>query len=193
MRAVPRRGDGGFTLLELLVALALLATVGALAFGALRGGARVWERRAEAGAEPLALAARIEALLGAALLAPVPQPGLARIVPFAGTGEAVTFLGTGPRGLAAYRLAFVPEGGGSRLRLWRRPVAAPAHLLGPIDWGPPEAELAGLPPARLAYAGPDGALRADWPAGPRAPALVRLRLGGPGPAREVTVALRSRP
>jgi prepilin-type N-terminal cleavage/methylation domain-containing protein len=172
--------DAGFSLVELLVALALMAVVAGLAFGTLRTGARVWERAPQA-APPALLAERLRGLIGEALTAPQPRAGLARAVPFLGEAAGLRFLRAGPEGLSAWRLALA----GDRLVVWQRRVARPAELLEPLDWGEPFADLPGIGPASFAYADAGG-WRADWPPGPRPPLLVRLTLDG---ARPVAIVI----
>lgn len=197
------RRDAGFSLVELMVALALVAVIASLAFGSLRFGARVWERDAalrETMPLDLALSRIAERLEGLHVEA-LRQADLSVRVPFEGSRDALVFLtqgGVGATGLQAWRFAI--RGDGDRLRLegHRVPAARAAELAGIRDWGVPVLTIAGLDKAAFAYAGtvePGSAegprWQATWPDAARAPRLVRLDLVRGAERRVRAVRLRT--
>jgi general secretion pathway protein J len=90
------RGERGFTLLELLVSMTLLALVLGLLFGGLRTGTRVWEAGARRG-DDLARLQAVHGFLRRQLGALQPlaqrQRNLAPRSTFSGAREAVSFTG----------------------------------------------------------------------------------------------------
>lgn len=172
----------GVSLLELLVATALLAAVAAMVTASLATGARVWARAEPTAAPALA---RLAAIVATASMRRVQNPDFSVGPLFRGRANETVFhrwaRGTDP-GLDGWRLAVEPSAGGIRLAGYRARLRRPRDLLGLADWGRPVFALDGLRGAEFAYAGPvaPGAegpsWQADWPAAGDGPRLLRLTL-----------------
>lgn len=113
----------GFTLLELMVALALLGLIALLLSGGVRFGARAWERSAEATAAAERVAA-VQAILRRQLeriypLADRGQP--ARPLAFSGTAEQIVFQAEGPErlGLGGLRPTVLRRDGDRLVLTWQ--------------------------------------------------------------------------
>ncbi len=94
----PCRADGGFTLVELLVAMTLIGLMFVALFGGLRFGTRVWEVGAERSAE-FAEVEVTQALLRRQLDQLLPLPGLdegEQEISFSGEQERLTFTAPAP-------------------------------------------------------------------------------------------------
>ena len=186
-----RESARGFTLLELLVAITLLAVLMAALFGALRLGARVWET----GEARLDASARIQVVqnfLRQQLAATIPliettrDPRALGGLLFAGTSEGLRFVGLLPEHLGA---------GASLMELALRPAQGrgPGDLvlrMRPLDPGDGEAPgeervlVTAVERLELAYFGPGqpGAAPTwwqEWQGQRSLPRLVRLRLAFP--------------
>lgn len=118
-----RGAAGGFTLIEALVALALLALLAAVLQGALRDGARVW-RAVEARSEAVETVAQVQGFLRARLAAAAARPGEAGWpAGFEGTSQALSFSAPWPDappagGLYRFRVSLgAGRGGAAELRL----------------------------------------------------------------------------
>lgn len=191
----------GFTLLELLVALAVVALAAAVAGGGLDvlGRALARERRAAAETRALVLAhERVRLELARALpldWGPPQRPLLA----FLGEPERVRFVNApGPfraeEGLVLVELALEERAGG-RLLVMRR--------TGLVRDGSGFTRLGEAEPVPLATVGPgaafgyfgvregrrEGRWWPDWPPGPQLPAAVRLAGEGDGPGLVVRLAV----
>jgi general secretion pathway protein J len=178
----------GFTLVELLVALTLMALLSLVLFGGLRFGVRVWET----GGETVSQASRIEAvqnlLRSQVSQAHLPQQRAAPPLPiaFVGRPEYVTFVAPLPvqRGIGGFyqfQLARRDRDGRTDLALaWRRYRAAE-------DLGPFEEEttlIENVSDVELSYFGAaDEAQPAQWwnswEGAESRPRLIRLRLEFP--------------
>ena len=119
------RSSGGFTLVELLVALTLLALLSALTFSGFRFGARAWER-AGAHIDHAAEIQVVQAFLRVRLseAAPVLEAGENpdRLIAFAGDAESLTFVTIMPThletgGYSTLALSLDRRGGGGDLVL----------------------------------------------------------------------------
>jgi general secretion pathway protein J len=98
MNGAPR-GARGFTLLELLVAMTLLALLAGLLFGGLSFGVRVWEKgdaELEKMAELQIAQGLIRRLISRALVTDLAKGEDEGAVIFEGTAEAVRFVGPAP-------------------------------------------------------------------------------------------------
>ncbi len=147
MKAVATRcvslGQGGFTLVELLIAMSLIALMLVLLFSGLRLGAKSWDaaelRAAESGDQRL-----IWTFLQRSLkeMKPVYLPGEQdeKHVAFSGTGDALEFVGAmperiGPGGAYILRIE-APRAGRNRHLVLRRWLYHPEVLEG-LDAVPP--------------------------------------------------------
>ena len=123
-----QRRDGGFTLLELIVAMTLLGLIVALLFGGLRFGARVWEaadQRIDESSELQVVQSFMRRRLGQATPLALPDSRVTRRVAFEGTPESVTFAALMPAHLGLggfYWLSFYADESSDGRRLvasWR--------------------------------------------------------------------------
>lgn len=196
------RREAGFTLVELLVALALLALSVAMLPGALRLGARAWdaqtelERASDAG---LALHAIEQKLATALLLQDLdPETGQLRFG-FSGDARRLNFLAasdTGPAGAGVYRWRLEPA------------TASDTGLVMQVSLHGAKSGEAGLEtrtllrettPVRFRYFGSqptdddDAQWRDAWDRTDALPTLVELTIASAGPQRaprQMLVALR---
>lgn len=174
------RDARGFTLVETLVSLTLLALVATMLFGGLRFGARSWDAaatRTEAQAETAA----VRAFLSARLSEVSQLEGAEAAVE--GTAEGIAFSAPwigGPTPPGIYRFSLAREGDQLMLA-WRPQDAARADLAGR------RALLGGVARAAFAYYGAaeggSPGWRPAWPAARGAPRLVRLTIDFADPAR----------
>jgi general secretion pathway protein J len=185
------RGEAGFTLVEVLVSLVLLALVLALLAGGVRFARGTWDAAArleeQTGAE--AAEAFLRARLGEAMaLYEQHASGMVRVV-FHGTGEAVSFVApapNGPAGAALYRyaLSVTPGAGPGRGALIVRlaPYRAKQAEAG-ADWAVQSHVLVrnvgslGLRYFGRERAGAEPAWHAAWTRTDATPNLVELRIG----------------
>jgi general secretion pathway protein J len=184
-----RHAEAGFTLVEVLVALALLALVMAAATGAFRlTGAAVEAagRRSEVAGEVALMRDVIRRQVARALplTGPVdPETGAARSL-FQGTGTTLSFVVAEPPGPGGglVRVAFTVEPGtGGRRRLtWHR---------SPLAGGPDHTATVAEGPFDLAFAylGSDG-WTARWQDAAAPPRLVRLSIAVAGVAQPELLA-----
>jgi general secretion pathway protein J len=178
----------GFTLVELLLALALVGIVSLLVVGGTRFAALGLDRTAAA-SERLDARRNLDELLQRALSAAVALPLLPNEPPLVGRADAVEFLSLAEDGEAGvYRITLDVENGGLVLRRLRidAPAAAPARSL----LVPRVASFA------LAYFGAADPAESEpqwhkrWGRLPYLPRLVRVTVGtGDGPPQRVVVRL----
>ncbi len=194
----------GFTLLEVLVALAVLGLVSAMLVGGVRFGARAWEAQDSR----LAAASELDAvrtLLGQliAASAPLPLVGLgAQNAPLYldGRADGITMVTELPEALAGRDLydASLALAGAGRLVLRWRPHLRPRGGASPPPWQETEI-LRGVAALKLQYFAPatedePGRWSADWRLAAALPALVRLRLEfAPGDRRRWTELVTALP
>lgn len=114
------RGEAGYTLIELLVAMLLLSFVGLAIAGGLQFGTRVWERTEQGIADTQSIEAAHD-ILRDALASALPHRagGFAR---FDGEPDRIAFDGPAPRalgtgGVAHFELTVAPDSDGNRLVL----------------------------------------------------------------------------
>jgi prepilin-type N-terminal cleavage/methylation domain-containing protein len=166
-----RRRLGGYTLVELLVAIALLALIGVAIVGAFAGGLRVWERaRVEVReAAPAAACAQIRRDLANACLS--------RGAAFEGGPQAVVFASRAatadPRVMTMCRLEYAFDPAGGRLR--RTACAVPSDAEGRAETVLDRTEEC----AFLYYgeeAAGEGGWTDTWTGQTNLPAAVRVRL-----------------
>ncbi len=184
-----RRGRG-FTLLEVLLALALLAVLVALLWGALAAatrGVRNGESRLTAAADVRAAQAFLRRELAAALPLPWGRDHAQLPLVFEGEPQRMRFVGTlpaflGGRGPLRLELSVDPPAAGRRALRLRFQTLASARA-GAQDWGDAETLLGHLRDGHFAYRGLDAEGRPTawlprWPWPQRLPLLVRIELDG---------------
>lgn len=186
-----RRGTAGFTLLETVVALTLLAVMLAMLFAGLRAGVRAWDAgsgRGDRADQALLAYAFIRKEITAAFPWRFKDPLAVRIA-FKGERERLRFVSMRPADIGGGGLAFVsfelepPRGGDKVGRLtMRRTLAASEHRdFGPVEEAEKFTLLDGVSQARFEYFGSenDTALPAwsdRWDSPQRLPSHVRLEL-----------------
>lgn len=122
-RHVSREGEAGFTLLELLIAMTVLAMLMTLTFGGLTFGARTWERTLQTTSDALDLRASQTLLrnaLGHAYPRLVVKGTDAAFVDFTGSSTRLRFLAPPPQvfavgGRASFDLRADTQGGRTKL------------------------------------------------------------------------------
>lgn len=188
------RNADGFTLLELLVALTLLAVVLTFAFGGLRFGAKAWEsgdRRIERLSEFQVAHRVVTRILSQAFPIVLRNDGGLRYA-FEGTAAGVSFVAFMPHypdvaGPYIIKLEIVKTDQGNELRLKRAPFTPSVHdlTLSKSDEDEPIFET----PYRMTFsyfdAGEgtgDGAWVERWDHDARMPTKVRLRVFTPDDA-----------
>jgi general secretion pathway protein J len=161
------RGDQGFTLIEIVLALSTLAVVVLLATAALRIGLRAWEagqRRADLQQESRALVELIgEALAGAAPYQARRGLSTERVVLFEGEPEEVRFVTSAPpltleAPAAPFHAVVLGRRGDDALRLVERLVPAEE----PFASGPEHVLSRSVTRFTLAYRDEAGAWQERW-------------------------------
>lgn len=179
--------DAGFTLVELIVALAILALLASVLPGAFGIARQAWSTmmRIERLESDAAGRSFIEQRLAEALPVLVTDGSGARQPGFRGTARRVTFVApsaSGPAGggLYLYSLAAEASGATDALVLNQSPVSAPA---GARSVDPPRILRDGLTELRFRYFGrsaddQDRRWHDAWPDGDRLPELVEIAHAG---------------
>lgn len=191
-------GEHGFTLLELLVSLTLMALVAVVLSGGLRFGASVW-RAGDAQADRLSEMQAIQGFVRRHLGRAEPLRKSAsfsrREIIFSGASDAVRFIAILPAhlGIPGFHQLEIREergGGGRRLMLDMR-LFQPGRD-GDAFTGEPRERilLDGIATAEFAYFGTTErnvppSWRSQWPDADRLPSLVRLRVRFPDGDRRV--------
>jgi general secretion pathway protein J len=185
-RVLPRRGRG-FTLIELTVALVLLALMASVLYGSLSLAGTSWDR-GEAKAQQTSEMRLTEDFLRRTLTSQHPlrfQKVLEKPLYFVGTGDSLAYAAALPgragAGMYYFRIALTPNGDSSRLTLARViPDYAATSL---PDFGQDFSILAdGIVEVRFAYFGRDpGSVdaitptwRDRWDDPQRLPDLIRM-------------------
>jgi prepilin-type N-terminal cleavage/methylation domain-containing protein len=184
-RAAARRGEAGFTLLELLVAMTLTAAIAAMAAGALRVGSMALARTtavSEAAVEDRALRGFLGALLRDARPMRVNDGARNPPVLFEGGPDALLLAASLPSALAPpgprlVLLRFEPaEDGIAALTLRSIPLGARRPSRAQVEAAPRETLAVGLADGRFAYAVEAGALADHWRGRARTPGHVAVTL-----------------
>jgi general secretion pathway protein J len=200
-----RRAQAGFTLLETVMAMVLLAAMLGMLFGGLRAGIRAWDAgsgRGDRADEVLLTDAFVRKELTAAFPWRFKDP-LAVKLAFQGEREAVRFVSMRPAeigggGLAFVSIAFEPARGeaGGRLVMRRVPASSEATDFADLQAAEPFALLDGVSEARFSYFGAENdvlplAWGDRWEHAQRVPTHVRLELAVGGTRLpDLVVALR---
>lgn len=199
------RDSAGFTLLETVMALVLLAAMLGMLFGGLRAGIRAWDAgtgRGDRADEVLLADAFVRKELTAAFPWRFKDPLVVRLA-FRGEREAVRFVSMRPAeigggGLAFVSLAFEPAKGesGGRLVMRRVPADSEAADFAGLEAAEPFTLLDGVSSARFSYYGAENdvmplAWSDRWEHGQRVPSHVRLEIAiGEARLPDLVVALR---
>lgn len=195
----------GFTLLEVLLALALLAVLVALLWGALAAatrGVRGGESRLTAATDVRAAQAFLRRELAAALPMAWARDRAQRPQVFAGEPQRMRFVGTlpaylGGRGPLRLELSIDPPVAGRRALRLRFQTLASAQA-GAQTWGDAETLIGHLRGGHFAYRGLDAEGRPTawlprWPWPQRLPLLVRIELDGDADWPPLVIAPRLDP
>lgn len=183
-----KRDSAGFTLVEVTLALTLLAVMLAMLFAGLRTAARAWDAGSARGdrADQVSLTATF---LRRELASAFPwrfKDSTAMRLAFEGDAEGVRFVSMRPADLGGGGLAFVSfrfeRGSGRELGrvVMRRTLAAAAEAdFGPLDGSKPFTVLEGVESVRFSYFGAENDAAAPawadvWRFPQRLPTHVRL-------------------
>ena len=199
------RASAGFTLLETVMALVLLAAMLGMLFGGLRAGIRAWDAgtgRGDRADEVLLTDAFVRKELTAAFPWRFKDP-LAVKLAFRGEREAVRFVSMRPAEIGGGGLAFVSisfEPGRSaeagRLVMRRVPADSEATDFAGLEAAEPFTLLEGVGSARFSYFGAENDVMPlgwsdRWEHEQRVPSHVRLELAlGEARLPDLVVALR---
>jgi len=200
------RRSAGFTLLETVIALTLLAAMLAMLFGGLRLGVRSWDAglgRAERADNLLLTTSFLRRELGSAFPWRLKDPLDVRLA-FVGERERVQFVSLRPADFAGGGLAFVsfayePAGAGDeagRLVMRRAFAAADAKDLSALDEVEKFTLIEGITSARFEYFGAENdivppAWAEKWEVRRRLPSHVRIEIeAGKRKLPAIVVALR---
>lgn len=203
------RPEGGFTLLELLVAMTLLALLMAMLAGGIRIGNRAWQA-SETWADSSDRMSVVEDFLRAALSQTQPvvlRAGLEkRVVVFAGTPTSLDFVAPLPGSLAAAGRSLITLSagsavGGERLSARWRPYDTAEPAAAGTTAPAPTVLVDRAGAVDFAYFGALGTETPQWHdtwrGADHLPYLVRIRFRSVGPARrnwpDLVVALRMVP
>ncbi|MGY3439863.1 MULTISPECIES: prepilin-type N-terminal cleavage/methylation domain-containing protein [unclassified Marinovum] len=187
------RRDNGFTLVELLVGLVIMALLMQLAFGALRFGGAAWERVVDSGETidaRTSVARFLSARLGA-MSQPNPPNNAASSVQwwFAGQSAEMTFVapwarGAAPDGMYRFRLWRERDGRSGALHLSWQPEMRGASEELRSQWSGERLILPEVDDLVLRYYGAAKAGEAPgwhslWTRNAVMPALVEISIAGP--------------
>jgi prepilin-type N-terminal cleavage/methylation domain-containing protein len=195
----------GFTLVELLVSLMILALVLSFVPGALRSGQRIWEidRRLDQEAALSSFRRYVEQRLAEAMPLQSRLAGRGVVLEFIGEPERVAFVApavAGPGGGGIYRFELLLEGAGARSMLVLRQSIFRSRQIGAV-----EADAPALAMERRLHSAVEalviryhGAAAANeqaqwlerWPRNDRLPDLVEITFNTAGGTKRMVVPLR---
>ncbi|MGF1475507.1 MAG: prepilin-type N-terminal cleavage/methylation domain-containing protein [Geminicoccaceae bacterium] len=191
----PRQPDAGFSLVEVLVAISILALITGMAFGSLSFGARVWERGNDSAVteQPLIRDA-IRTWFESAWLHPIPAEDGSAVVPFSGDHRSVVLVRSEtrrlePGGFFRYRLWAEQRDTGLAVLVARTAVAEPLETEAVENQ--PRVLFEGASRVAFSYLG-EGGWTSSWPSAERAPVAIRLETVVDGRSRSMIVAPGSR-
>ncbi|MGD1926302.1 MAG: type II secretion system protein J [Paracoccaceae bacterium] len=170
-----RNREAGFTVVEMLVTITVLALITSMAFGVMRFGTQVWDpgQGTQSGPNAHEIGFRFRSLVGRAVLPPVRQADLSVKVPFRLQSDVLEFLTMERDGLTAWRFASEPRGRDTRLLVQRSQLSGPNAWFRSIAWGAPE--FIWHSAASITFTATDkGQAVREWPAAPRAPQVVTM-------------------
>ncbi len=185
-----RAANGGFTLLELVLALTLLAVMLAMLFGGLRMGVRAWDAgtgRGDRADQVLLTASFVRKELATAFPWRFKDPLEVKLA-FRGDRDGLRFVSMRPADIAGGGLSFVSfayepgrDAAGGRLVMRRAFAAADASDFSSLDASDPFALLDGVTEARFSYFGAESdasvpAWGDKWDRPQRLPTHVRIDL-----------------
>jgi general secretion pathway protein J len=190
MRLTPagaRGGEAGFTLVEVLVVLALVALLSGALFGAVGFAIKLWDKvttHSAATDQSLLVEDFLHRTIGAAYPLFVRDDPTQGHIAFAGTQTTMDFVGPTPisrgvGGRSRYHLALEPADGGLGLVVTARPELSTSG----IEVGTKDVLLSGLTGVKFSYFGRDRSdppnWREQWNSGENLPELVRIRINYP--------------
>lgn len=195
------RGQAGFTLVELLVSLMVLALVMSFVPGALRSGQRIWEadRRMDEVAALSSFRRYLEQRLAEAMPLLSRLPGRAVFMEFTGAPDRVAFVAPAPAGPARgglYRFELLLEGGGPGGTLILRQSIHRRRQPGPDPTPAMERRLhGGINRLDLHYFGAPApgeptTWQDRWIRGDRLPDLIAITVSTGGSTERMVVPLR---
>jgi prepilin-type N-terminal cleavage/methylation domain-containing protein len=197
----------GFTLVELLVSLMILALVLSFVPGALRSGQRIWEidRRLDQEAALSSFRRYVEQRLAEAMPLQSRLPGRGVVLEFIGEPERVAFVApgvAGPGGGGIYRFELLLEGAGARSMLVLRQSIFRSRQIGAVEAASSAPALAmerrlhsAVEALVIRYHGAAAANEQAqwlerWPRNDRLPDLVEITFNTAGGTKRMVVPLR---